>query len=105
MENIKVNYMQNWDCNGYHTTQNVTVSENILIRFNDYLNDCRKLIQKKHLYSNEDMKILYYGTDIRRNQKECLHLTQLSLLYQFLIQNHVDCNRLKTDRNTMLIIK
>ena len=103
MENIKVSYNENWDCEGYHTTQNIKLSENMLQRFNIFLADCRKLADKKHLRTSEEMNILIYGKNVE-NLNRCLHLTQLRLLYQFLMQNHIDCSRVKTDRNTMLIV-
>ena len=33
MEKIIVSYAENWDCEGYHTTQNIRLSENLLINF------------------------------------------------------------------------
>lgn len=102
MKKIKVNYKQNWDYEGYHTTQNIKLSKNLLDRFNIFLADCRKLIEKKHLITNAEMELLVYGKNVD-NLNRCLHLTQLRLLYQFLMQNHIDCSRVKTDRNTMLI--
>ena len=103
MENIKVSYNENWDCEGYHTTQNIRLSENLLQRFNIFLADCRKPIERKRLITNAEMDLLAYGKNIE-NLNRCLHITQLHLLYQFLTQNHIDCRRVKTDRNTMLII-
>ena len=103
MENIKVSYNENWDCEGYHTTQNIKLSKNLLDRFNIFLADCRKPIEKKHLITNAEMELLAYGKNID-NLNRYLHLTQLRLFYQFLMQNHIDCSRVKTDRNTMLII-
>ena len=104
MENIKVSYNKNWDCEGRCTTQNIRLSENLLQRFNIFLADCRKPIENKHLITSEEMKLLAYGKNVE-NLNKCLHLTQLRLLYQFLTQNHIDCSRVKTNRNTMLIIK
>ena len=104
MGNIKVSYNENWDCEGYHTTQNIKLSENMLQRFNIFLADCRKLADKKHLRTSEEMNILIYGKNVE-NLNRCLHLTQLRLLYQFLMQNHIDCSRVKTDRNTMLVVE
>ena len=104
MENIKVSYNENWDCEGYHTTQNIRLSENLLQRFNIFLADCRKPIERKRLITNAEMDLLAYGKNIE-NLNKCLHITQLHLLYQFLTQNHIDCNRVKTNRNTMLIIE
>ena len=101
MENIKVSYNKNWDCEGCHTTQNIRLSENLLQRFNIFLADCRKPIERKCLITNAEMD---YGKNIE-NLNRCLNITQLRLLYQFLTQNHIDCNRVKTNRNTMLIIK
>lgn len=103
MENIKVSYNENWDCEGYHTTQNIKLSKNLLDSFNIFLADCRKPIEKKYLISNEEMKLLAYGKNVV-NLNRCLNLTQLRLLYQFLTQNNIDCSRVKTDRNTMLIV-
>ena len=104
MENIKVSYNKNSDCEGYHTTQNIRLSENLLQKFNIFLTDCRKPIERKRLITSEEMKLLAYGKNIE-NLNRCLHLTQLRLLDQFLTQSHIDCNRVKTNRNTMLIIK
>ena len=103
MEDIKVSYNKNWDCEGCHTTQNIRLSENLLQRFNIFLADCRKPIEKKYLITNEEMKLLAYGKNVI-NLNRCLNLTQLRLLYQFLTQNNIDCSRVKTDRNTMLIV-
>ena len=104
MENIKVSYIENWDCEGYHTTQNIKLSENLLKRFNNFLADCRKPIEHKRIITSAEMDLLAYGKNIE-NINRCLTIIQLHLLYQFLIQNHIECNRIKTDRNTMLIIK
>ena len=103
MEKIKVNYTQNWDCEGYHTTQNIKISKTLLNKFNIFLNDIRKPIEKKYCITSAEMYLLTYGKNID-NLNRCLHLTQLQLLYQFLIKNNIDCSRVKTDRNTMLII-
>ena len=104
MENIKVSYNKNLDCEGCHTTQNIRLSENLLQRFNIFLADCRKPIERKCLITNAEMDLLAYGKNIE-NLNRCLNITQLRLLYQFLTQNHIDCSRVKTNRNTMLIIK
>lgn len=104
MENIKVSYIENWDCEGYHTTQNIRLSENLLKRFNCFLADCRKLVENKRLITSAEMDLLAYGKNIE-NVNKCLNLTQLYLLCEFLTQNHIECNRIKTDRNTMLIIR
>ena len=104
MKNIKVSYIENWDCEGYHTTQNIRLSENLLKRFNYFLSDCRKPIEHKRLITSAEMDLLAYGKNIE-NINRCLTITQLHLLYQFLTQNQIECNRIKTDRNTMLIIE
>ena len=104
MENIKVSYNENWDCEGYHTTQNIRLSENMLQRFNIFLADCRKIVEGRRLLTNSEMELLTYGKNVE-NLNRCLHLTQLRLLYQFLMQNHIDCSRVKTDRNTMLVVE
>ena len=103
MENIKVSYNENWDCEGYHTTQNIKLSKNLLDKFNIFLADCRNPIKKKYLITNAEMELLAYGHNVD-DLNRCLHLTQLRLLYQFLKNNNIDCNRVKTDRNTMLIV-
>ena len=103
MEHIKVSYNEHRDCEGYHTTQNIRLSDNLLQRFNIFLADCRKPLERKRLITNAEMDLLAYGMNIE-NLNKCLHITQLRLLYQFLTQNHIDCRRVKTDRNTMLII-
>ena len=36
MENIKVSYIGNWDCEGYHTTQNIRLSEDLFKRLNKF---------------------------------------------------------------------
>ena len=105
MENIKVSYTQNWDCEGYHTTQNIKISKNLLEKFNDFLAACRKNIdtEKKHLFTSGEMEMLVYGKNVD-NLNRCLTLTQLRLLYQFFTNYGIDCSRVKTDRNTMLIV-
>ena len=60
MENIKVSYNENWDCEGYHTTQNIKLSRNLFDRFNIFLTDCRKPIKNKHLITNAEMELLVY---------------------------------------------
>ena len=104
MEKIIVSYSESWDCEGYHTTQNVKISKSLFDRFNLFLADCRKLIEKKYLITNEEMNLLLYGHEVK-NLDRCLHLTQLDLLYEFLNQNHIECKRIKRDRNTLIIIK
>ena len=103
MENIKVNYRQNWDTQGYHTTQNIKISKNLLSRFNIFLEDVRKSIENKCSITSEEMYLLKYGKNIEALNK-CLSFTQLRLLYKFLMENNINCSRVKTDRNTMLIV-
>lgn len=61
MENIKVSYTQNWDCEGYHTTPNIRLSTDLFTKFNAFLTECRKPIESKTLKSNSEMKLLMYG--------------------------------------------
>lgn len=103
MENIKINYKQNWDSEGYHTTQNVKLSKDLFNRFNIFLENYRKPFENKHYITSEEIKLLAYAKNIN-NLNRCIHLTQLKLLYQFLKENNINCDRLKIDRNTMLII-
>ena len=103
MENIKVSYNENWDCEGYHTTQNIKVSKELFDKFNIFLESNRESIVRKNLISSDEMNLMVFGRKIDRLNK-CLTLTQLRLLYQFLMENKIDCNRVKTDRNTMLIV-
>ena len=104
MENIKVNYKENWDCEGYHTTQTITLSKELLKEFNNFLVDCRKQIEQKKLKTSVEMYLLTYGRNVE-NLNRCLRLTQLRLFYQFLKENNIDCSRVKTDRNTMLVVR
>ena len=103
MENIKVTYTQNWDCEGYHTTQNIKISKELLDKFSAFVSVCREPIMKKHIISNAEMDLLAYGK-IVSNLERCLTHTQLLLLYRFLYNEGIDCSRIKTDRNTMLIV-
>lgn len=103
LNHIIVSYNENWDCGGYHTTQNIKLSKHLLNRFNIFLTDYRKPIEKKITISNTEMELLMYGKNID-NLNRCLTLTQLRLLYQFLMENNIDCNRIKLNRNTMLIV-
>ncbi len=103
MENIKVSYHQNWDCEGYHTTQNIKISKGLLEKFSAFVTVCRKPIMKKHVITSAEMDLLAYGK-IVDNLKKCLTHTQLMLLIYFLDAEGVDCSRIKTDRNTMLIV-
>ncbi len=54
-------------------------------------------INKLNTQTNNILKII-------ENFNRCLTLTQLRLLYQFLTENKIDCSRIKTNRNTMLIV-
>lgn len=103
MEKITVSYTKNWDCEGYCTTQNITISEEMLNGFNAYLKSRREPVKKKITVSNAEAEILMYGKNIS-NLNRCLTLTQLSLLYQYLTKNNINCARLKTNRNTMLFV-
>ena len=103
MTKIIVSYTENWDCEGYHTTQNIKLPKEILRDFNGYLRAKREPIQKKHLISSADADILMYGKIIE-NLNRCLTQTQLRMLYSFLNGNNIDCSRIKTDRNTMLFV-
>lgn len=104
MKNIKVSYNENWDCDWYHTTQNIKISKGLLDKFNLFLAEYRKPLEEKVLKTNAEMEILMYGKEIE-NLNRCLHLTQLRLLYYFLETNYIDCSRIKTNRNTMLIVQ
>ena len=103
MGNIKVSYTENWDCEGYHTTQNIRLSKDLFKRLNYFISGRRKPIEHKKIITSAEIDLLAYGKNIE-NVNRCLTITQLHLLYQFLAQNHIDCSRIKTDRNTMLII-
>ena len=103
MAKIIVSYTENWDCEGYHTTQNIKLPKEILRDFNGYLRACIEPIKKKHVITNEEMNLVMYGHPID-NLNRCLHLTQLRMLYSFLNGNNIDCSRIKTDRNTMLFV-
>lgn len=100
---IKVSYNQNWDCRGYHTTQNIKLPKELLNQFNRYLERIRNIDKNNIIIPTERMNFLAYGRNVE-NLNECLNLTQLRLLRWFLIQKHIDCSRIKTDRNTMLVI-
>lgn len=103
MENIKVSYNENWDCEGYHTTQNIKLSKNLLEKFSAFVTVCREPIKKKHLITSVEMDLLAYGK-IVDNLNRCLTHTQLLLLCYFLKNEGIDCSRVKTDRNTMLVV-
>lgn len=103
MEKITVSYTENWDCEGCHTTQNIKLPKEILRDFNGYLKTQREPIEKKHVKSYSEVEILMYGKIIE-NLNRCLTITQLRLLYQFLTENNIDCSRMKTNRNTMLVV-
>ena len=103
MAKIIVSYTENWDCEGYHTTQNIRIPKEVLRGFNGHLKAQREPIQKKHLISGAEMNIVMYGKPIE-NLNRCLTLTQLRMLYSFLNGNNIDCSRVKTDRNTMLFV-
>ena len=103
MEKIIVSYTENWDCEGYHTTQNIKIPKEILRDFNGYLRAKREPVEKQHIFSYAEAEILMYGKIIE-NLNRCLTLTQLRLLYQFLVENNIDCSRIKTNRNTMLFV-
>lgn len=103
MEKIIVSYTENWDCEGYHTTQNIKLSKEILRDFNGHLKGIAEHIQRKRIKSYSEAEILMYGKIIE-NLNRCLTITQLRLLYQFLTENNIDCSRIKTNRNTMLFV-
>lgn len=103
MKEIKVAYKENWDCEGYHTTQTIKMSKELLDGFNKFLDDCRKPIEAKRIKTSEEMNLIMYGKQVD-NLERCLRLTQLRLLVQYLKDNGISCNRVKTDRNTMLVV-
>lgn len=103
MKNIRVSYNENWDCEGYHTTQTIKIPKELLDGFNKFLEECRKPIEGKYIKTNAEMSLIMFGKQIN-NLERCLHLTQLRLLVQYLKDNGIDCNRVKTDRNTMLVV-
>lgn len=103
MKNIKVTYTQDWDCDGCHTTQNIRISKELLDMFNAFVVVCREPIMKKHTITGCEMNLLAYGK-IVNNLNRCLTHTQLTLLLCFLESESIDCSRVKTDRNTMLIV-
>lgn len=103
MENIKVSYNENWDFEGYHTTQNIRMSKDLLKKFNEYITVIREPIKKKSLVTSAEMDLICFGGNVIDLGK-CLTHTQLMLLYDFLRSEGIDCSRIKVDRNTMLVM-
>ena len=103
-EKISVNYLQDWDCEGYHTTQNITVSRRLLDLFASYVTTCREPILNKRIITNAEADLFMYG-EIVNNLDRCLTHTQLLLLVSFLSAEGIDCTRIKTDRNTLLKLR
>ena len=103
MNKIIVSYNSKHDVGGYHTTQNIKISKDMLDDFNYYLKHYLKSIEEKQDKTSWDMRILLYGKPII-NLKRCLTITQLRLLYMFLKGKGFNTDRIKLDRNTMIII-
>ena len=102
MKELKINYRQNWDCEGTHTTQNITLSKEIFEKFNFYLEELNNSILEQRIIESKDVEILMYATPIW-NYKRCIGITRLRLLKVFLKDKGYDTTRLLTDRNTMII--
>lgn len=102
MKKLTINYQENWDCNGTHTTQNVKLSKEIIEKFNYYLADLIKPIKEKSIISNSEMDLLIFAQPLK-SYNSCIGLTRLRLLKIFLDDEGYDTTRLLTDRNTMII--
>lgn len=108
MSAIKVSYTENWDCEGYHTTQNIKIPKEVVLQFNDYAMTCVKKAQANKgncCYGEQQIALYVRPVKDMLEKGRCLHLTELQLLYKFLQMQGYDCKRIKTNRNTMLYME
>ena len=86
MKNLTINYKKEWGNDGTVYTQTITISKEIAKKFNKYIEGIKKEISKKFVYSNQDMKILYYLENLEEG-KNFTTLTELNYFKGFYIKN------------------
>lgn len=104
MKKLTINYQENWDCEGTHIQQNITLSKEIIEKFNYYLEELIEPIMQKRIIESSEVDLITYATPIW-NYKRCIGLLRLRLLKVFLCNEGYDTTRLLTDRNTMIIVE
>lgn len=96
MDKITVNYNHYWDEQGYYISQTIKLSKKLYNKTNNYISSYYKI--------SDDTYINLYGVPIDYNCNHCIYNTQLKLLKKYMQKNNILCDRIKTDRNTILII-
>lgn len=86
MKNLTINYQKEWGNDGTVYSQTITTTKEIAKKFNEYIKGIKQEIAKKFVYSNEDMKILYYLEDLKEG-KNFTTLTELNYFKGFYIKN------------------
>lgn len=77
---MKVNYFKKWGNDGTCYTQTITINKDIMFKFNNYVKKEKNKLNNKKIYSNDEMRILYYLETLESG----INYTTLTTLRQFI---------------------
>ena len=68
MKNIIINYCKQWGNDGTVYTQTIKINKKMAEKFNAYIQELKQEATKKFVFSNADMKILYYLEELKEGK-------------------------------------
>ena len=85
---MKINYQKKWGNDGTVYTQTIKINKDMANKFNKYITEIKKTLVGKFIYSNQDMKIMYY-LETLENKINYTHLTTLEYFITFYLENYI----------------
>lgn len=86
MKDLRVNYFKKIGNDGTVYTQTIKVPFEIAFKFNQYVDDLQTKINKKNIYTSEDLKILDYLIHINFYNITFINLTTLEYFKKFYLK-------------------
>lgn len=93
MKKLRINYLKNWDSEGYCYKQTIYIDKTIKDLFNEKIKDAPKTFDN-NLYLKE----------LTNDKVQYLKLTQAKYLLMLLVELNYDTKRFLLDRNTRIVI-
>lgn len=107
---MKINYLKEWGNDGTVYNQTITIDMETAKKFNEFIRKLKLVACKKFIYSNEDMKILYYLEELKEG-KNFTGLTELDYFMKFYLKEIYEPPKRDRDyerilnRNTIIKVK
>lgn len=108
---MKVSYLKNWDKEGTFYNQTITIDKETGAKFNNFvekvLKQDKEKTSKTHTWSNEEMQREMYLKRLALGVNYT-YLTTLNYFLSFIMKEpkeNVKWRRIKTNRNTIIIVK